>query len=843
MKSTAELREQPKASLTATTAPTVPESVVTTKNVNLLLLIGLLLLAGATIWGVAHGIKQDFLIPTSAIETSGGARYTTVLPATSRYWLFENLTDNLNHPTQSKTELFENDKPLGPSHSLHDNILKVGSGQFSHWGSALYFSTSDNSDPRTNGCRYRVVYTATLPMWVLAVLVPCLLIPLYLNRELVLRLAKAAVKSSLVEAIPPIVQGAQDAVAPSTSAESIFSTATSRKTHWRWGVFAALTMSLLSLYPQIDLWITRGADWQGSYTSLCYDEENYGAYVNGLMLGRPRRAQPFEIIDPAKPFYESYFSIQMVPAYSIAFLARAFGLTLSQAFIVLTPLIAFLSALMLFYLFTLITRREAFAAVGALAVLVFGTLAARHSVAIGWMGRSWYGNFLFLRRYEPSFIFPVFFGFIALIWHAFTGQGRRAWCAAIAAGLAFSLLIFSYFFLWTAAIAWLACFVLAWLVARFAEWPMIAKRLAPLSLCGAATLAVYALILTHRDPVHDVVLFYNLTHAPDFRRAPLLIAVVGILLLLWGIKKRSVQWREPVVLLACSFALMPVAIFNQQIVTGRLLQPVHYEMFSANYLSLMALIFILAILWHRQGLHFKRWASSGLIALFACVVLGWGIVEMHGAASMFKARNIDRDLFMPVAKRLTQLAAEHGKDPNDREVVFSPDIIVVSDNISALAPQVPLWGTSLQFASRLSIEEQYERYFQHLYYSGAREEFLRSALKNNDLIAVSSAFTYGRYNPSLDINFKPITSDEIRDKVRKYAEYIAGFNYERARHPQISYVVVYTNAPFDFSNLDRWYSRDAGEQIGPFTLYQVKLSDFSNLGQAKSNPEFGRHPN
>src|SRR5438132_1101879 len=38
-----------------------------------------------------------------------------------------------------------------------------------------------------------------------------------------------------------------------------------QKICWRWGILAALAMALLSLYPQIDLWVTRGANWQGSY--------------------------------------------------------------------------------------------------------------------------------------------------------------------------------------------------------------------------------------------------------------------------------------------------------------------------------------------------------------------------------------------------------------------------------------------------------------------------------------------------------------------------------------------------------------------------------------------------
>lgn len=61
----------------------------------------------------------------------------------------------------SRLRLYEDDTALGPAHSMHEAIRNMGEGRFSHWGSrtgepeVLYFSASDNSDPRTNGRTYR----------------------------------------------------------------------------------------------------------------------------------------------------------------------------------------------------------------------------------------------------------------------------------------------------------------------------------------------------------------------------------------------------------------------------------------------------------------------------------------------------------------------------------------------------------------------------------------------------------------------------------------------------------------------------------------------------------------
>lgn len=60
----------------------------------------------------------------------------------------------------SQLLLFEDGRPLGPAHSLHAAIREQGGGRYSHWTrEGLYFSTSDNSDPRTNGRTYEVAST------------------------------------------------------------------------------------------------------------------------------------------------------------------------------------------------------------------------------------------------------------------------------------------------------------------------------------------------------------------------------------------------------------------------------------------------------------------------------------------------------------------------------------------------------------------------------------------------------------------------------------------------------------------------------------------------------------
>jgi hypothetical protein len=58
---------------------------------------------------------------------------------------------------RSKLVLCEGDTVLGPAHVIHAEIATQGRGRYSHWGNAVVFSSSDNSDPNSNGRTYVVV--------------------------------------------------------------------------------------------------------------------------------------------------------------------------------------------------------------------------------------------------------------------------------------------------------------------------------------------------------------------------------------------------------------------------------------------------------------------------------------------------------------------------------------------------------------------------------------------------------------------------------------------------------------------------------------------------------------
>jgi pectate lyase len=66
----------------------------------------------------------------------------------------EHMADKVGAERQSPVFVFENGQQLSTPHATHAEIVKLGRGRCSHWGSGIYFSTTDNTDPNKNERRY-----------------------------------------------------------------------------------------------------------------------------------------------------------------------------------------------------------------------------------------------------------------------------------------------------------------------------------------------------------------------------------------------------------------------------------------------------------------------------------------------------------------------------------------------------------------------------------------------------------------------------------------------------------------------------------------------------------------
>ncbi|MDX6498582.1 MAG: hypothetical protein QOG23_1842 [Blastocatellia bacterium] len=556
---------------------------------------------------------------------------------------------------------------------------------------------------------------------------------------------------------------------------------------WKPGLIAAAVLAVITSVPQIYLCYERGSEWNGSFASFDTDEFAYAAYVNALINQRPRLNDPYTGQDGGS--FETLFSIQFFPAYAVAIPARM-GVSASSAYIILLPLITIASALILFRLLFELTQNENLSAIGAFGVLCFGWSAA----TAPWIFFSPHVAFPFLRRYMPAFPFPFFLALTLFVWWAIV---KNSFLWAFLTGLTLIVLIYSYFFLWTAAAAWLVVLLILWVVARPQDRQMIWRVFGVIGAMGLIALIPFAWLIQYRRPgIDQVQLMVELTHRPDLLRGP---EIYGAVILLGLIGR---DWRQPKTLFMLSFALAPFLVFNQQLITGRSVQPFHYEQFVANYWVLIGLFLAFGVRWSvpRRILVYLALAGLGL-------GLSYGLVAAMGR---FKT-NVAVDKGRAAALKL-----------DGKGLVFASSRDM-SYSLAATASNPVLWARYLLTFSHVGFEDQKRRSYQYLYYSKVGEDDLRTSLKIEGDSARFETFGVDRANPALTSNPRAITPQEIEQAVADYGRFSSTFGRADAVTPLLSYAIV--SPTDDLSNLDKWYERDAGERVGAYNLYRLKLRE------------------
>jgi hypothetical protein len=601
---------------------------------------------------------------------------------------------------------------------------------------------------------------------------------------------------------------------------------------WRYGILAGVFLAVFSLYPQFKMLYLRGAEWNGHYAYNDIDEVAYASYLKALIDGRPRKNDPYTGRDdsPADPQPESLFSIQFAAPYTIALPARLLGVDAPWAMTISGAAAAFLTALAIFWLLGMMTGDSLFAMAGSLVVLCGGALFAGE----GAIGEIWgtgfsYPYFPGFRRYLPAMAFPAVFGLIALVWRAIGKRenepasprpGRRPTVLVMAglAALCFGYAVFSYFFVWTAAAAWLGLVAVLWLAIRPDGWRTDAKYLIGLGAGCSALLVPYFYLLSHRARTMDDVQMLVRTHMPDLWRTPEQISILVLVVLLGGVLMKTFSWRDRAVLFTASLALTQVVVFNQQVVTGQSLQPIHYQVFIGNYIAGLAVISTLGLMWTRvPG---KNTAMAKLaVGSFAVFAVVWGFVECHYTVRVLDEVNVMRDQALPVGRRLAELA-KTDPAPLKSEVLYLG--LAEGDDLPTLASQPVLWARHQHVFAGVTTQENKERYYQYLYYTGTEPAQLAEGMKHGgDFVSMIALFGWGRHTDRLNADYKPLTFGEIDEEAARYNAYINNFDARRPDVQKLSYLVARDDQTGHLENIDRWYTRVGGVVYGDYVLYKL----------------------
>ena len=598
------------------------------------------------------------------------------------------------------------------------------------------------------------------------------------------------------------------------------------KLFWRFGIIAGIFLAAWTLYPQFKMWYLRGAEWQGHYAYNDIDEVAYASYVKALIDGRPRKNDPYTGRDdtPENPQPESLFSIQFAAPYTVAIPARIFGIGAPWAMTLAGAFAGFLAALAAFWLIGRITGDSLYAMTGSLFVMAGGALLAGEGAIGEILDFSYsYPYFPAFRRYIPAMPFPFFLAMIALVWLLVnTEDTRKRMIYGASAALCFAFTNFSYFYTWTTGAAWLGCLFIVWALARPEGFWRDFKAFVLLGVGCLLSLIPYAILLSRRSHTMDDVQLLVLTHAPDLQRVPIYISFVALLIIIAGVTLKKINFKERETLFAVSFALVPLVVFNQQIITGRSLQPIHYQVFIGNYVAGLALITAIGI-WLKKVEFFNKTAVKVAVVFVALLSVVWGFVECHYTVRVLDEANVERDKGFEVGRYLTEIYKPNG---DSHKTVIMPFSMLQGDDLPTIAPQSVLWARHQHVFAGVTWQENKDRYYQYIHFQGITPETLADSMKNRgDFVSMIALFGWGRHTDRLNAAYKPLTYGEIDEEVKKYAEYIKNFNPRSSPDTILSYVIVPSNWDVDFANIERWYERELVANFSAYTLYRVKLKN------------------
>ena len=106
-------------------------------------------------WGFA-GLVATRNVQATSIKHLEGKAYVVAVP--ERRAFVARTGDSARGRSASALQVLEDGRTLGPDNTPHTIISEAGGGRYSHWHEAVVFSSSDNSDPRSNRRGYQLTF-------------------------------------------------------------------------------------------------------------------------------------------------------------------------------------------------------------------------------------------------------------------------------------------------------------------------------------------------------------------------------------------------------------------------------------------------------------------------------------------------------------------------------------------------------------------------------------------------------------------------------------------------------------------------------------------------------------
>lgn len=375
--------------------------------------------------------------------------------------------------------------------------------------------------------------------------------------------------------------------------------------HWA-AVAMGLCLSLLTAYPQLMFRFEHRAD--GIYRGIeIMPDDPWLPRVRELMDGHGFGSIYF------KEGKDDPYLFQPLGSGLVAYPAKALGLTINDA--ILFFHIVF-SALVFWavYAFIILFSKEKWAALSGASVILFangvlsisGLTTLLHGAPPTW--------FLDIDLpVNPAMIYFFIFAFLTAFWLYYE---RRAWYWGAMAAVLLGLNFYNYFYSWTYLFSFVGCMVLLYAGRR--EWRE-ALRLAYVPL-GAVVFAIPYGINLYRASQYPTFAEVGMRQGIIYSHAPLFIGFLVLGALVTYLVFFPRHNKQPYIL-GLALLLAPFVTLNQQLLTGKVMQPGHYHWYLHKPLAVILLLVLVFYFLSKFKPAWLKPAAAGTIALF-CLGVG-----------------------------------------------------------------------------------------------------------------------------------------------------------------------------------------------------------------------------
>lgn len=489
------------------------------------------------------------------------------------------------------------------------------------------------------------------------------------------------------------------------------------------------------------------------------------------------------------------------------YMGKIFSLDINNTILLsrfILPFVVFL----LIYSFVFLFSRDKFAALCSAAVLLLADSVLRpFGISQIFQGVSPDSFLRIARPVNPGLIYIFFFGFLISFWLFYK---KRDWRYGVASVVLLGLNFYNYFYSWTFLYAFGGLLVLLILFQkRWQEAMKIGSVFA-----GALVIAIPYGINLYRVALHsayeEVSLRFGvvLTHAPLFVG----VVVVGALIVFFlGFPKEDKEKY----LFGLALLLAPFVTMNQQLLTGKVLQPAHYHWFFHRPIAVIIVFVVIFYLLSQRRLDFYK---KGFATLVLAASIATGVFVQ--ADSYYHDDNdggrvvIDRQKYGPVMRWLNKHAEKEA-------VVFANNeashITVIYTPLNVFYHRAAIYSLSATRERLLDVLFAFYR-LRGVGAEDAREVFFaeRGYISTN---------VYGIYYRELLGSYEAIPDEKIEEVVALYIETFSVPTAEWLAQKFAQYEVEYLiwdRKSDPLWNLDKYPYLENVAEFGDLAVYRFK---------------------